>query len=256
MSHPIGEVSPLCCMRKDDGNVAEPPTQPELLRAEEAPAPIVCGLDEVGRGALAGPLVAAAVTLPPEFPSLLGPLARFLRDSKTVPAQRRVEVAELIHAHALAVETVVIPTELINRRGIGWANREAFRLLIGRVSAEDYVVDGRVLPPAPADRVDRVRCLVKADASVPAVSAASIVAKQLRDDLMRALHATYPVFGWSRNVGYGTAEHIAALREHGPSCEHRTLFVRTALGLTSTHNETRAAQATLVALVEPADSSD
>lgn len=240
-------MSPLPSLCEGTIEVTEPPTQLELLRADQTPAPLVCGLDEVGRGALAGPLVAAAVTLPPDFPTLLGPLARFLRDSKTVPLVRRTEVAALIHAHALAVETAIIPVALINQRGIGWANREAFRLLIGRVLADEYIVDGRILPPAPAERRGRVRCLVKADTFVPEVSAASIVAKTLRDDLMRALHASYPAFGWNSNVGYGTPVHLSALREHGPTPEHRTLFVRTALGLTTPHNETRAAQTTLVA---------
>lgn len=218
-------------------------------------APLVCGLDEVGRGALAGPLVAAAVTLPPDFPTLLGPLARFLRDSKTVPIARRVELSALIRAHALAVETAVISVALINERGIGWANREAFRQLIGRVAADEYVVDGRVLPPSPPSRAGRVRCLVRADASVPAVSAASIVAKTMRDEMMRALHPRYPAFGWSRNAGYGTATHIAALREHGPSSEHRTLFVRTALGQRA-QKETREAQATLVVLGDQTETDD
>lgn len=253
MSRPEGEVSPLRCMQKGDSAVAETPSQPELLSADDSTNPVICGLDEVGRGALAGPLVAAAVALPPDFSTLLGPLVRFLRDSKTVPEARRIELSALIRARALAVEVAIIPVTLINQHGIGWANREAFRQLIGRVDADEYVVDGRVVPPSPRNRAGRVRCLVKADVSVPAVSAASIVAKTLRDEIMRSLHPRYPAFGWSRNVGYGTAAHIAALREHGPSAEHRTLFVRTALGL-GTQKETRAArQATLVTYADQTD---
>lgn len=226
--------------------MSDTPSQLELLAAEAPVEPIVCGLDEVGRGALAGPLVAAAVALPPDFAARLGPLARFLRDSKTVPRARRIELATLIQAHALAVKTAMIAVEQINARGIGWANREVFRQLIAAIVADEYVVDGRVRPPAPADRAARVRCLIRADASVPAVSAASIVAKTYRDDLMRSLHTTYPAFGWSHNAGYGTADHIAALREHGPSPIHRSLFVATAMGITPSRRETRAAQAALI----------
>ncbi|HEV2214251.1 MAG TPA: ribonuclease HII, partial [Terracidiphilus sp.] len=191
----------------------------------------VCGLDEVGRGALAGPLVAAAAILPDDFLDILGPLQRFLRDSKTVPAAHRVEIAALLSAHALALEVVVIPVREINRRGIGWANREAFFRLIERIEADDYIVDGNLTPRVPRDRAARVRCLVRADAAVPAVSAASIAAKVHRDDLMQTLHPAFPMYGWESNVGYGTQKHLSALREHGSSREHRTQFVRTALGL-------------------------
>jgi ribonuclease HII len=203
------------------------PSQPELLAA---PPPCRrCGLDEVGRGALAGPLVAAAVILPDEMPARLGPLARFLRDSKTVPPARRRDLAAAIRIHALALEIVAIEVEAINARGIGWANREAFRLLIEAVTADEYVVDGKVRPPIPPELAARVRCFPRADAQVPAVSAASLVAKVYRDELMTRLHAQYPHFGWERNVGYAAPVHLAALRTHGPCPEHRTLFVATAL---------------------------
>ena len=203
---------------------------------------VCCGLDEVGRGALAGPLVAAAVILADDVHRQLGPLAPFLRDSKTVPPARRVEIAERLRALALALEIVVIPVTEINARGIGWANREAFRHLIGRVRADEYVVDGRVLPPAPRSRAHRVRCLVDADALVPAVSAASLVAKVYRDHLMAEMHQRYPAFGWERNAGYGTPAHLTALHEHGPCCEHRSQFVATALGLASKPRGKRKAQ--------------
>lgn len=202
--------------------------QGDLLTVPARPL-TCCGLDEVGRGALAGPLVAAAVILPEDFAGRLGPLARFLRDSKTVPARRREEVAAVIHAEALAVEVVEIPVAEINARGIGWANGEAFRRLIAALWADDYVVDGRVRPPAPPERAARVRCLIQADARVPAVSAASLVAKVRRDALMRTLHVTYPAYAWDRNAGYGTAAHLAALREHGPCPHHRTAFVATVM---------------------------
>src|SRR5215470_6406676 len=99
--------------------------QLSFLDAPEPPT-LCCGLDEVGRGALAGPLVAAGVILPDDITARLGPLARFLRDSKTVPRHHREELAKAIRTHALAVEVVLIPVPEINARGIGWANREAF----------------------------------------------------------------------------------------------------------------------------------
>lgn len=205
-----------------------PHSQPALLD-DTPPSLDCCGLDEVGRGALAGPLVAAGVILPLDIRDRLGPLAKFLRDSKTVSAPRRAEVAALIHQHALSVEIVAISVALINRHGISWANREAFRRIIARIVATEYVVDGILRPPAPRDRAAVIRCLPKADALVPAVSAASLVAKVHRDDLMASLHQRHPHFGWDANAGYGAPAHLAALREHGPTPEHRTLFITTAL---------------------------
>jgi ribonuclease HII len=215
--------------------MGETPDQPELLSAPIIPLH-QCGLDEVGRGALAGPLVAAAVIAPDDIAERLGPLARFLRDSKTVPPARRREIAIALRQCVLAFEIVVISTEQINQRGIGWANREAFRQLITLIAAredvedvDEYVLDGKVRIPCPAGVGAAIRCLPKADALVPAVSAASLLAKVYRDDLMRALATTYPHYGWERNAGYGAAMHLAALREHGSCAEHRTLFVTSAL---------------------------
>ena len=215
--------------------MGETPDQPELLSAPILPLR-QCGLDEVGRGALAGPLVAAAVIAPDDIAERLGPLARFLRDSKTVPPARRREIAIALRQCVLAFEIVIISTAQINQRGIGWANREAFRQLITLIAAredvedvDEYVLDGKVRIPCPAGVSAAIRCLPKADALVPAVSAASLLAKVYRDDLMRALATQYPQYGWERNAGYGAAMHLTALRDHGSCAEHRTLFVTTAL---------------------------
>jgi len=208
--------------------ISRPVLQPALLDAPSVPLRR-CGLDEVGRGALAGPLVAAAVILPDDIADRLGALSRFLRDSKTVPRARREDLAIAIRAHALALEVVTIAVDDINRYGIGWANREAFHRLITALDADEYIVDGRVRPPAPPDRIARVRCLVKADALVPAVAAASLVAKVHRDTMMATLHGSYPAYSWNTNAGYGAAAHLAALRLVGACPEHRTIFVATAL---------------------------
>ncbi|HEX8998021.1 MAG TPA: ribonuclease HII [Ktedonobacterales bacterium] len=188
-----------------------------------------CGLDEVGRGALAGPLVAAAVILPDDIRERLGALAPFLRDSKTTPRGKREAVAQAVREHALAIAVTVAPVSLIDERGIGWVNREVFRRLISEIDADLYIVDGKLRPPAPSERVARVRCMVKADAYAPAVSAASIVAKVYRDHLMTELGAECAGYGWERNAGYGSPEHLAALRTLGPTAHHRALFVATAL---------------------------
>ncbi len=204
--------------------------QRALLTVEDAEPPARrCGLDEVGRGALAGPLVAAAVILPDDIRERLGPLAPFLRDSKTTPRNKREAVAVALREHAVSIALAVAPVGVIDARGIGWANRDVFRRLICEIEADEYVVDGKVKPPAPSDRIARVRCMVKADAYAPAVSAASIIAKVYRDHLMAELAGEFPGYGWERNAGYGSPEHLAALRSRGVTEHHRALFVATAL---------------------------
>lgn len=205
-------------------------SQPTLVTAESlSPSARSCGLDEVGRGALAGPLVAAAVILPGDIRERLGALAPFLRDSKTTPRGKREAVARALREHALEIALVVAPVSVIDERGIGWVNRDVFHRLISMIDADEYVVDGKVRPPAPAERAARVRCMVKADSLMPAVSAASILAKVYRDHLMVELAREHGGYGWERNVGYGSAEHLAALRTLGPTQHHRALFVATAL---------------------------
>jgi ribonuclease HII len=143
--------------------------------------PGACGLDEVGRGALAGPLVAAAVILPNRFRHPL------LRDSKLLSAEQRQTVEPLIRQAALAVEVVSVTVDIINDRGIGWANRYAFERLIELVIAPAYLLDGNLR----INTQRRYHSVVSGDRLVPAISAASIVAKVHRDRMMRELHPEF-----------------------------------------------------------------
>jgi ribonuclease HII len=174
-----------------------------------------CGLDEVGRGALAGPLVAAAVVLPPQFTHPL------LRDSKRLSPAQRERAALAIRAVATVCAVVEVGPAEIDGRGIGWANRWAFEQLMERVEAESFLVDGnlRLHSSRPYQSV------VGGDAVVPAISAASIVAKVHRDRLMRDLDTRVPGYLWSQNKGYGSPGHMDALRRMGPSPYHRLSFI-------------------------------
>jgi ribonuclease HII len=189
----------------------------------------LCGLDEAGRGPLAGPLVAAAVIFPNDFVFHdVFPRLKF-GDSKKLSAHQREAVINFIHEFALEVCVEVVPVEDINHQGIGWANRAAFERLIIRIEADSYIVDGNLKLTNLGKKARRVQSVVRADESEQTVSAASIVAKVTRDRIMHELHDQYPVYAWDRNMGYCTAQHLTALREHGPTQHHRHQFVTTAL---------------------------
>ncbi|MBX3065269.1 MAG: ribonuclease HII [Anaerolineae bacterium] len=194
-----------------------------------AEAPTLCGLDEAGRGPLAGPLVAALVAFPVDFDFSTVFPHNLLRDSKKLNKLQRENLISVIHEHALAVETEIITVNEINRRDIGWANRAAFERLIMRVTALEYIVDGNLKLRNLGKRAKRVQCVVRADETVQAVAAASIIAKVTRDRVMQSLHNAYPQYGWNRNMGYGTRAHVLALQEYGITPYHRKQFATTAL---------------------------
>lgn len=185
---------------------------------------MVCGLDEVGRGAWAGPLVAAGVVFKNQETKEL----KELRDSKKLRSDQRRKLYEMILSTASVVEIEIISALQINNRGVGWANQEIFKRLIKRIEAEEYLVDGN-LKLKVNGKSNRIKSLVKADNQIPEVMAASIVAKVTRDKLMEELHESYPNFGWRTNVGYGTKHHLRVIQERGMTRHHRGIFVTTAL---------------------------
>lgn len=176
----------------------------------------VAGVDEVGRGALAGPLVAAAVILPP------GTEIEGLRDSKMCTRLQRERLAREIEARAVSMSVVRVYPNKIDRIGLQRCNLMAMRKALANLDVgPDYViVDG-----FPLKRLKTPSLAVKkADAVSRSVAAASIVAKVHRDAAMRRYHRRYPQYGFSSNVGYGTRYHWRALKEHGPCEIHRRSF--------------------------------
>lgn len=183
----------------------------------------VCGVDEAGRGPLAGPVFAAAVIL--DDPSPITGLA----DSKKLTAKRRDALAIEIKARSLCWAVASATVEEIDTLNILQASLLAMRRAVMELQTQpaEILVDGLYVPKVgmPA------RAIVQGDASVAAISAASILAKVARDAWMLELHTTYPEFGFDRHKGYGTALHMAALRRLGPTPQHRRSFapVRNAL---------------------------
>lgn len=176
----------------------------------------IAGCDEVGRGTWAGPVVAAAVILDPERP-LAG-----LADSKTLSPKRRVVLDALIRERALAVSIGQASAAEIDRINILQATLLAMQRAVAGLSLAParVLVDGNQVP----DLSMPCRAIVRGDATQPAISAASIVAKVWRDRLMQELAACHPVYGFERHFGYGTMQHWQALQEHGPCVEHRRSF--------------------------------
>ena len=186
-------------------------------------APLIVGVDEAGRGPLAGPVVAAAVVL-------CNPAPPGLDDSKKLSAKRRSLLEPQIRTRCVWGLAVVEPEE-IDRINIFQATMLAMTLAVTRVAqamgrAPDMVlVDGNLTPSGRCEGWSwPARAIVGGDAKEPAISAASIVAKEWRDRLMIAAAHEHPHYGWERNKGYGTAEHLSALREHGPCALHRRSF--------------------------------
>ena len=180
----------------------------------------IAGVDEVGRGPLAGPVVAAAVVLfpPPEACRWI----ERVRDSKLLSARQREKLAAHIIAEALAVGVGVVPHDAIDRDGIVGATHDAMLLALRElVHQPDFIlVDGRERLPIATGQ----RAIIKGDRSVRSIAAASIVAKVHRDRIMQEMEQAYPGWGFGQHKGYGTAQHLEALLRLGPSPVHRRSF--------------------------------
>lgn len=181
----------------------------------------VAGLDEAGRGAWAGPVVAAAVILPLDCPDVEHDLLG-VRDSKQLSPAARAALLEVITRTALGVGVGVSAPGVIDRHGIVFATQRAMGQALARLSpqAEYLILDHVRLPAIALPQI----AFPKADARVLSVAAASIVAKVMRDRLMRLLDRRYPGYDFARHKGYGTAMHRAALAALGPSRIHRMSF--------------------------------
>jgi len=190
---------------------------------------IICGLDEAGRGALAGPIVIAGVVLPSGFRLQRVFPNGIVKDSKELSKQQREALFQIIKKYALQMIIEVIPPEEITKEGINWANTEGFRRIIEKVEADQYFVDGRWKLPDLGERNSRVKCIIGGDRKIPAVLAAGIVAKVKRDEIMQKLHLEYPHYHWNTNTGHGTKAHLEAIRKYGTCKYHRKQFVSTAL---------------------------
>jgi ribonuclease HII len=180
---------------------------------------LVAGIDEVGRGCLAGPVVASAVILPAKTK---GDWRRKVRDSKLLTPEQREYLNPFIYEAALAIGTGVVAPDVIDRHGMSWAVHQAMKMAVEQLSPQpdfiliDYLtVPGISLPQKGVADGDTL-CL--------SIACASIVAKVYRDHIMIELDGKYPGYGFASHKGYGTEEHVACLRKLGPSPIHRRLF--------------------------------
>ncbi len=176
----------------------------------------VVGVDEVGVAPTCGAVVAAAVILPPNCHRILG-----VRDSKTLSAAQRERLAPIIRRRAIAVGVGAASVADIDRLNIYHATHLAMRRAIARLGGHDHVlVDGLRIADFEA-QVGPYTAIVDGDARVYSIACASVVAKTVRDRMMRLLALRYPEYGWERNAGYATREHRDAIRAHGLTPHHR-----------------------------------
>lgn len=178
------------------------------------------GCDEAGRGPLAGPVYAAAVILPPDFHHPL------LNDSKQMTEKSREELRPVIEAEAVAWAVEAVQPEEIDRLNILWASVTGMQRAVLRLdpAPEFLLVDGNKFRPFGPYGFKDYRTVVHGDATYACIAAASVLAKTCRDAFMRKIAADYPEYGWDRNFGYPTPEHIEAIRRFGYTPWHRKSF--------------------------------
>ena len=198
----------------------------EILRIEEmctyekeyAQATYICGIDEVGRGPLAGPVTACAVVLPKDCHIL------YINDSKKLSEKRRELLYEEIMEKAISVGIGIVSNGVIDEINILQATYEAMRQAIGKLTVTPDILfnDAVTIPEVDIPQLP----IIKGDAKSMSIAAASIIAKVTRDQLMADMDQLYPGYHFAKNKGYGTKEHIAALKELGPCPIHRRTFIK------------------------------
>lgn len=184
---------------------------------------MIAGVDEVGRGPLAGPIVGAAVILDlnaiNDTDLILG-----VNDSKKVSAKKREKLSKIIKEKALAYEIALLDNNEIDKRGISWCNNEIFRIACSKLKVKPELVisDGYSVKGLNI----RNNYIIKGDAQSASIACASIIAKVYRDALMHKLSKLYPQYGFQSNVGYGSREHIDAIKKYGVCPIHRMSFLK------------------------------
>ncbi len=193
------------------------PTLQREIAIWQAGGGVVAGIDEAGRGPLAGPVVAAAVVFPPFCRPIRG-----LRDSKLLPPAKRARLARLVWVRALAVAVGAASVREIDRLNIRRASILAMRRALVRLAVRPghVLVDGLPVPELGCPH----EAIVDGDAYCHSIAAASVVAKTVRDRLMELLARRHPSYAWASNKGYGTPEHLAALAAFGFTAHHRKTF--------------------------------
>lgn len=209
--------------------LTEEKLQAELSRLEQmkeyeytyAACPFICGIDEAGRGPLAGPVVAGAVILPKDCTIL------FLNDSKKLSQKKREELYEEIMGKAVATGVGIVGPDLIDEINILQATYQAMRQAVSSLSvAPDLLLNDAVtIPDLSVMQVP----IIKGDGKSVSIAAASIIAKVTRDRMMEEYDKLFPQYGFGKHKGYGTAAHTAAIREFGPSPIHRRTFLKNIL---------------------------
>jgi ribonuclease HII len=180
---------------------------------------LVAGIDEVGRGALAGPVVASAVILPHEVKL---PWFELVRDSKELNSRKRDSLFDLINNEAMAVGTGIVPSKIIDSMNILKATKLAMMQAVEKLLKQPnfLIIDRVTLPQCPIPQ----RGITRGDKLCLSIACASIIAKVTRDRTMEEFDRTYPGYGFARHKGYGTGEHMSCLRKLGPSPIHRLYF--------------------------------
>ena len=203
-----------------------PTFEKELFHVEQG-RKMIAGVDEVGRGPVAGPIVSAAVIFDldtlPEIPE------GYIKDSKKIAEKKREKSVEYIKEYALGIGLGVVDSTDVDDLGISKANQLSFHRAIENLNIKpDYIlVDGNLKFNSPIP----YSTIVKGDLHCYSIAAASIIAKVYRDNLMHELSKSFPQYGFERNKGYGTAEHMTAIREFGLSKHHRTSFLKSLSGV-------------------------